>query len=77
MRDRILMFMTDVEHRQRLIDADDLPAFHLLGERPGDAPRASRHVEHQLAAFEREHLDQFFQSATSNARQARRSKSAA
>jgi hypothetical protein len=32
----------------------------LLGKRPGDAPGAGGHVEHQLATFERKHFNQLF-----------------
>jgi hypothetical protein len=63
------MLMSDVEHRQSLIDADDLAAFELLGERPGDASGAGGDIEHQLAAFQREHLDQLLRQRAANAGQ--------
>ena len=54
----ILMLMTDIEHRQRLIHADNLSVFEALRERPRDPTRARRQIEHQLAALEDEHLNQ-------------------
>jgi hypothetical protein len=59
MRDWIFVLMSDVEHGQSLVNADDLPAFHLLRERSRDAARTGGYVQDQLAAFERKHLDQF------------------
>ena len=50
--------MTDIEHRQRLIDTDNLCIFELLRERPRDPTRARCQIEHQLAALEDEHLNQ-------------------
>lgn len=58
MWNRILVLMTDVEHRQCLIDADNPSVFELLRERPCDSTSAGRQIEHQLAAPEHEHFDQ-------------------
>ena len=54
---RFLMVMTDVKHRLGLVDPDDFSAFDLFGQRPGDAPRARRQIQHELAAFKRQHFD--------------------
>ena len=56
--DWIFVLMADVEHRQRLIDADDAPAVQPLRHRSGHAAGAGGHVEHSFVAFEREHLSQ-------------------
>ena len=63
---RFLMVMADVEHRQGLVDADDFPAFDLLGQRPGHPSGAGGHIEHQLLALEREHFDQFVRQRSSD-----------
>ena len=42
--DRIFVMMADIEHRQRLVDADDPPGLHLLRQRPGDAPCAGGQI---------------------------------
>jgi hypothetical protein len=61
--------MTDIEHRQCLIDADHISVFELFGERPRDATRPGGQIEHQLAAFECEHFDQLVRQRSTNARQ--------
>ena len=50
--------MTDVEHRQRLIDANNLSALHLLGKRPCNASCARSKIENNFAALERQRLDE-------------------
>jgi hypothetical protein len=60
------MVMADVEHRLGLVDADDFPAFDLLGQRPGHPSGAGGDVEHQLLALEREHFDQFVRQGSSD-----------
>jgi hypothetical protein len=51
--------MADIEHRQRLIDANDATRLNMFRERPRDTARARRDIQHQLVAFERQHFDQF------------------
>ena len=63
---RFLMVMADVKHRLGLVDADDFPAFDLLGQRPGHPSGAGGDVEHQLLALEREHFDQFVRQGSSD-----------
>lgn len=57
---RIFMPMADVEHRLGLVDADYFSTADVLGERPRDPARARGQIENDLAAFERQHFDQFF-----------------
>jgi hypothetical protein len=61
------MLMTDVEHRQRLIDADDLSALHLFGERPRYSPGAGCQIQNKLAAFQRQHFDQLLRQRAADA----------
>jgi hypothetical protein len=58
--------MTDIEHGERLIDPNDSPALQALRHRPGHAPRACRHVENQLIAFEHEHFGQLLRQIGAN-----------
>ena len=66
-RDRIGMLVADVEHRQRLIDADDAPAFEMFGQWTSDPPGAGGEIENQFVAFQRQHLDQFFRQGAAHA----------
>jgi hypothetical protein len=65
------MPMTYGEHGNGLIDADDPPALDVLGQRPGDSPRAGRQIENDLTAFERQHFDQFIRERSTNTRHRR------
>lgn len=58
MRNGIFVLMTDVEHRESLIDTDNLSVFELLRERPRHPTRAGGQIEDQLTTLEREHFDQ-------------------
>ena len=58
--DRVIMPVTDVKHGQRLIDADNEPALQAFSHRAGHAAGAGSHIEHQLVAFERQHVCEFF-----------------
>ena len=60
------MPVADVEHGERLIDPNDPPALQALRHRPGHAPRACRHVENQLIAFEHEHFGQLLRQIRAN-----------
>ena len=64
--DWIFVLMADVEHRQRLIDADDAPAVQPLRHRSGHAAGAGGHVKHSFVAFEREHLSQLLRQIAAN-----------
>ena len=63
------MLVPDIEHRKRLIHADNFSLFELLRERPRDSTRASGQIEHQLSALEREHFDQLVGQRSANAGQ--------
>jgi len=59
----------DIEHRERLINADDLSVFELFRERSRDSTRAGRQIEDHLSALERQHLDQLVAQRSANARE--------
>ena len=69
-RDRIFMMMADVEHGQRLVDADDAARLHLLRQRPGNPPRARRQIQNRFAALQRQRLDQLGRQLAAHVRQA-------
>ena len=64
------MVMADVEHRQRLVDADDAAGLHLLRQRPGDPPGARGQIQNRFAALERQRLDQLGRQLAAHVRQA-------
>ena len=63
------MFVPDIEHRERLINADDLSVFELFRERSRDSTRAGRQIEDHLSALERQHFDQLVGQRGANARE--------
>jgi hypothetical protein len=50
--------VADVEHRQRLIDADDAAAFNAFGQRPRHAAGASGQIQNYFIALQRQRFDQ-------------------
>src|ERR1043166_10249688 len=66
---RIFVLVPDIEHRERLINADDLSVFELFRERSRDSTRARRQIEDHLSALERQHLDQLVAQSSANARE--------
>ena len=63
------MLVPDIEHRERLINADDLSVFELFRERSRDSTRARRQIEDHLSTLERQHLDQLVAQRGANARE--------
>jgi len=59
----------DIEHRERLINAENLSVFELLRERSRDSTRAGRQIQDHLAALEDQHFDQLVGQRSANARQ--------
>ena len=57
---RILVPVTDVEHGQCLINADDSAAFKPFRNRPRHSAGAGRQVENYFVPFQRKHVGQFF-----------------
>jgi hypothetical protein len=51
------VLVTDIEHRQSLIDTENVTGLHVLGNRPSDTPGAGGHVEHPFVTAKRQQLD--------------------
>jgi hypothetical protein len=68
-RYRVGVVVADVEHRQRLIDAENPPALEGLGQRPGDTTGTRGKVKDHFAAFERQRFDQLAGQIGSDIRQ--------
>jgi hypothetical protein len=58
-RDRIRVFVADVEHGKRLINTDDPAALEALRHRPSHSTGTRRHVENLFVALQNEHFSQF------------------
>lgn len=59
-RNRICVLMADVEHGQRLIDANDPATFEALRHRPSHSTGTRRHVENLFISLQNQHFSQFF-----------------
>jgi hypothetical protein len=69
-RDRIFVLVADVEHRQRLIDADNTPAFDTFRQRPRHTTGAGGQIQNQLIALQSQRFDQLRRQAAAHIRQA-------
>ena len=65
-RYRLFVLVTDIEHRQSLIDTDNATSLDVLGNRPGDAPSSGSQVEHPFVTAKRQHLDHLDRQRTAD-----------
>jgi hypothetical protein len=64
------VLVTDVEHGERLIDADHLAALEPLRHRPSHSTGPRRHIENPLIALQDEHFNQLLGKISANLRSA-------
>src|SRR5262245_37041068 len=69
-RDRICVLVADIEHGERLINADYLATLEPLRYRPSRATGPSSHIENPLIALQDEHFNQLLGKISANPRDA-------
>src|SRR5262245_48578897 len=67
-RNRIYMLVADVEHGERLINADHLATLETLRHRSSHSTGPSRHIENPLIALQDEHFNQLLGKIVANLR---------